>query len=294
MAISPQIFKNCHKTKTKYSQKNTNLRTHTEHPEAGAAGNFRRLPVLSENVAPHGHTPVNFAFSKKNSKKSYFTTILRHPKNGISKTQAKSRRRQPRNPIFLGIFPFPEPDRPRNPIPSTRHKNWILEPNRARDVQKQPQSQKASKKTRKFLQTTIFAKNNVNTPNPYFRSAKIDVDKILALGWSNYWRETGVNVVKLLAPEHIYIYINRDEWWRYSHGQSCLPRTTGIPRPTPRPGHGKTTTPAPPRTAGIPQPPPPLHLQISSPPFMGGGGRGIPVALGNIRPWEYHDPGPLI
>ena len=34
--------------------------------------------------------------------------------------------------------------------------------------------------------------------------------------------------------------------------------------------------------------PPTPYLQISN----GGGGRGIPVALRNIRPWEYHNPGP--
>ena len=52
-----------------------------------------------------------------------------------------------------------------------------------------------------------MAENTVNTPNPYFCSAKMDVGQIMALGWSNYWRRSGVNVVQLLAPEHIYIYI---------------------------------------------------------------------------------------
>ena len=56
------------------------------------------------------------------------------------------------------------------------------------------------------------------------------------------------------------------------------PPATGIPRPPPRP-----------RTAGIPRPPP-----LPSPPnlpYPEWGDRGVPVALGNIRLWEYHDPG---
>ena len=67
--------------------------------------------------------------------------------------------------------------------------------------------------------------------------------------------------------------------------------------------HGNTTTPAPPRPREYHDPPgdrwnptTPPHLTSKSLPHLkwgGGGGRGIPVALGNIRPWEYHDPGPL-
>ena len=33
------------------------------------------------------------------------------------------------------------------------------------------------------------------------------MDKILAFTWTNYWRRKRKNVVKLLAPKHIYIYI---------------------------------------------------------------------------------------
>ena len=88
----------------------------------------------------------------------------------------------------------------------------MLEPNRARDVKKQIYSQKASKKPVNFGKRPFLAENNVNAPNPYFCSAKMDVDKIMALGWSNYWRDSGVNVVKLLAPEHIYICCKVKNW----------------------------------------------------------------------------------
>ena len=59
-----------------------------------------------------------------------------------------------------------------------------------------------------------------------------------------------------------------------------LPSLNHGPPPPPREYHD----PPPPRTAGIPWPPP---SYLSAPPGM-----GIPVALGNIRPWEYHDPSP--
>ena len=48
----------------------------------------------------------------------------------------------------------------------------------------------------------------------------------------------------------------------------------------------------PPSTAGIRRPPAPPTPPNLCPNLGGGGGRGIPVALGNICPWEYYDPGP--
>ena len=82
----------------------------TEHPEAGAAGNFRRFPVLSENVAPNGHTPVNFAFSKKQIQKNL---ILRQfygtPKMASRKRKRKVDAGNHETLFFLAFFRSPNP-----------------------------------------------------------------------------------------------------------------------------------------------------------------------------------------
>ena len=75
-------------------------------------------------------------------------------------------------------------------------------------------AKKPQKKPVNFGKRPFFAENNVNTPNHYFCSAKMDVGQIMALGWSDYWRDSGVNVVRLLAPEHIYICCRVKTWSR--------------------------------------------------------------------------------
>ena len=162
-------FQKLPQNKNKNIQKNTNLRTHYGAPRGGCSWKFSPISRFIGKRSSKWPYPRKFCkFQKKTFKKIIFCENLRHPKNGILKTQAKTRRRQPRNPIFLGIFSFPEPDRPRNRLPSTRHKNWMLEPNRARDVKKQPQSQKASKKTRKFWEATIFCRKQRQHTKPLF------------------------------------------------------------------------------------------------------------------------------
>ena len=80
-------------------------------------------------------------------------------------------------------------------------------------------------------------------------------------------------------PEVVGVVFPRVELPLQNHGNTMTP---------PLPGHGNYTTTPLPGQWEYKGPPP-----LSSPnlcPTLIGGGRGISVAVGNNRPWEYHDP----
>ena len=93
-------------------------------------------------------------------------------------------------------------------------------------------------------------------------------------------------------------FLNSDEGGRLNQGAGVVvfPRAE-LP---PAQNRGNTTTATPPRPREYHNPPPQDRGNTTTPPPPitskslphpeWGGGRGIPVALGNIRPWEYKRP----
>ena len=211
------------KQKQKYQKKKPIYTHFTEHPEAGAAENFRRFPVLWENVAPNGHTPVNFVNSQKNNqKKSEFAKNYGTPKMASSKPKRKLDTGKHETLFFWAFFPSHNPTVQEIGIQAPVRKTgcWSLIGHAM--PKNSHKAKKPQKKPVNFGKRPFLGENDVNTRNHYFCSAKMAVVRIMALGWSDYWRDSGVNVVRLLAPEHIYICCRVNKWSTFSFVVFCV------------------------------------------------------------------------